>query len=153
MAARRRPRAEREAEGEEVDTDSRIAEIVALGLAPEEEHKEICTFMAKKFAARWPAVGAPQGAAGRFQPGGGGGFGPSGAAPRPPTRDRNDVSFVNRGRKGLMALEAEARQRPTAVFQLQQARPHLREVSRLQYPGPSSLWRRARATCRPEQSS
>ena len=83
---------------DDIGTDSGIAEIMALGLAPEEEHKEICVFMAKKFVWRGPAGGAPpRGAGGRFQPGGGASLRPAGAAVRPPPRDRNDVSCVNCG--------------------------------------------------------
>ena len=45
---------------DDIDTDSGIAEIMALRLAPDEEHKDICASRAKKIVRR--------GLAGRFSP-------------------------------------------------------------------------------------
>ena len=88
-----------------MDTETGIAEILALGLAPDEKAAEINAFVTKKFVRRGPAGGAPRGrperptGPGRFPPG-------SASVPaRPPPRDRADVQCINCNRKGHTAQD------------------------------------------------
>jgi hypothetical protein len=75
---------------EEMSIEEGIAAIYSMGLAPAERDLEINAFVARKFGRK---PGAP---AGRFPPR------PQGAqsGPKPPPRDRRDMTCANCGRKG-----------------------------------------------------
>ena len=97
---------QQEAEDEnDVDTDTGIAEILALGLAPDEQAAEINAFVTKKFVRRGTAGGAPRGRPER--PTGPGRFPPRSASvpARPPPRDRADIQCIICNRKGHTAQD------------------------------------------------